>query len=228
MWPSTRRLWPPLVCLCNLWGSWEDGFPARERGCEGLQRGMSQGANQRDGQGLGPLAERQGRQQEVGGCRRRPYLAWESAAGHRHHTYVTIGPRRFSQAGCRPHGRNCSRGSQKAERAHLRKRAGFTGKVACWSREKREKGKKTEKRGKRVKTGETGRKVKGRKEEWRKGEEEWRDVLEPSVVVGSQRKSFVSSQSMPLARPTGAKADWKIPAIFRKHMTRACFIHHVQ
>ena len=89
MWPSTRRLWPPLVCLCNLWGSWEEGVPARERRCEGLQRGTSQGANQRDGQGLGPLAARQGRQQEVRGCRRRPLLAWRSAARYQHHTCVT-------------------------------------------------------------------------------------------------------------------------------------------
>ena len=55
-----------------------------------------------------PRSSRQGRHQEVGGCRRWYLIAWRSVAGHRHHTCVTIGTRRFSQAGCRPHGQSRS------------------------------------------------------------------------------------------------------------------------
>ena len=106
LWPSSRRLCHP-VCMCNFWFLGRRGFPpesavarvCREAGARDLDLlPHDRVHNWR----LSPMA----------------FPCMGSAAGHRYHTCVTFGTRRFSQAECRPHGRS-SVGSQKAERAHL-------------------------------------------------------------------------------------------------------------
>ena len=175
---SSRRLWPPPVCMCNFWGCWEEGFPSS---CEGLQRGRSQGAHQCDGQGLGPLASRQGRQ--TGGWRLSPMASrcmgersWPSTPHLCHHWHETVqssgvptarteqfrwkrggknaptrswqewvaGPRlsssllRLAVVGPRNLDNSCYLWHPPKPSLHRicssrrRKRAGFTGGVACW------------------------------------------------------------------------------------------------